>query len=94
MNKWIQEKHDRNRVRYLRPIRFGASIMLPASGKFLFERDYLDDPERFLKAWLEGATSTIYTGPLYNKSGCASGELLELPLVRVRNAPWLLGSLH
>jgi hypothetical protein len=88
MKKWKEEERQRDGVRYRSPIRFGASISLPVSGKFPFEDKYNTNPEQFIKEWLGGAVSTIYTGPLYNEPGEFTGELTAMPIIRVRHAPW------
>lgn len=64
-------------------IRFGCSIRLPTEGRFLFQSDFEADPQLFLKRWLEGAVSTIYTGPKVNRRDDHDGRLLVVPQIRV-----------
>lgn len=87
MSKWKREQQQESAVRYRAPIRFGVSISLPRSGRFEFEEQYTANPEAFLKQWLEGAVSSIYTGPLRNEVGELTGNLIIRPLVRVNHSP-------
>lgn len=65
-------------------IRFGCSIRLPTEGRFLFQEDFDANPQLFLKRWVEGAISTIYTGPQTNRYDDHDGHLLIVPQVRVK----------
>lgn len=68
-------------------IRFGCSVELPAEGKFLLRDLFDEDPEKFLQLWIEGAVSTIYSGPMFNKTDPHDGRLLILPKVKVKFLP-------
>lgn len=86
-SKWKSEQERRTSVAYHEPIRFGVSISLPKAGRFEFEAEYRANPAVFLKSWIEGAVSSIYTGPLRNERGELTGELIVRPIIRVRNSP-------
>ena len=69
-------------------IRFGCSIRLPHEGRFLFQDQFEADPQTFLRRWLKGAVSNIYTGPRVNPRDDHDGHLLIVPRVEVRYMKW------
>lgn len=90
-DKWKRELEQIAAGQFRPSIRFSASIRLPLTGHFNFQAEYEKNPEKFLTAWLEGAVSNLYTGPLIDERtdcrGEFTGHLLALPKVQVKHFP-------
>lgn len=90
-DKWQRELEQIAAIRFRPAIRFSASIRLPLTGNFTMRDLYEKDPEKFLSAWLAGAVSNIYTGPLIDERtdcrGEFTGHLLALPKIQVKHFP-------
>lgn len=65
-------------------IRFNCEIRLPLLGAFPLYHEFKKNPEKFLKAWLEGAVGNIYHSPVQNVRDIHDGHLLIQPVVAVR----------
>ncbi len=65
-------------------IRFNCEIRLPLLGSFPLYHEFKKNPEKFLQAWIEGAVSNIYVGPVTVLRDAHDGHLLLKPIVAVK----------